>query len=148
MKQITIRSRVNGSPVSVYARFNRDLFMALAGTFPKVTLRRFDGCGLNDETHVCLHFFGKHEWVSRNTAFFESPEEIYFVDEGFTLPFGLKSWKHRHRITGNETGSIIHDEITYDFGNAFLNVLWWLPFYMQFAIRPRIYRKYFNLKNG
>lgn len=142
--KITIHSPLEGSPVSVFSRFNRDLFLALAGAFPKVTLQRFDGCRLNDETHVCIHFFGKREWLSRNTDFFESPEEIYFVDEGLKIPFGMKRWKHTHRITGNEQQSIIHDEIEYDFGNRLLNVLWWLPFYMQFAARPRKYRRYFK----
>ena len=142
--KIYIRSRVKGSPVSVFARFNKDLFLALASAFPKMTLTRFDGCGLYDETHLFLHFLGKREWISKNTAFFESPEEIYFIDEGIKMPFGMKKWKHIHRITGNENGSIIHDEIEYDYNNVFLNLLWWFPFYMQFSARPRKYRKYFD----
>jgi len=133
-------------PAEIFARFDEALFRALAPPFPRMEVLRFDGCRLHEETHVDLFFFGRRHWESVNTEFFGSEREIFFVDEGRVLPFGMKRWRHTHRVTSVAGGSQIRDEIEYDFGNWLLNALWWLPFYLQFGTRPAKYKRYFAEK--
>lgn len=142
---ITITTFIPGmTPKAIYDQFGEPLFRALTPPFPRVTLKRFDGCGLHDETHVDMHFFGTHHWESVNTEFSETPEQVLFVDEGRVLPFGMKRWRHCHRIKAVEGGSQISDEIEFGFGNFFLDAFWRVPFYFQFAARPRKYRAFFK----
>ncbi|TND10529.1 MAG: hypothetical protein FD123_171 [Bacteroidetes bacterium] len=143
--RFTIKTFIPGkSPQEVFAHFGEPLFRVLSPGFPRITIIRFDGCRLNDETHIDMQFFGKRRWVSVNTAFSEKEQEIYFIDEGKTLPLGLKRWKHCHRVVAAPGGSIIRDEVEFDYGNFVLNVFWKIPLWIPFAMRPVKYRRFFE----
>lgn len=146
--RFTVRTFIPGkTPQQIFAHFGEPLFRALSPAFPKISVVRFDGCRLNDETHIDMHFFGKRRWISVNTDFSEKESEIYFIDRGRQLPLGLKSWTHCHRVTAAPGGSFISDEVEYDYGNLFLNLIWRLPLWIPFAMRPVKYRRFYEKTN-
>jgi ligand-binding SRPBCC domain-containing protein len=130
----------------VYGSFTEKLFRKL--NFPLVPLRivRFDGCRLNDITHVKIGFppFAV-EWISRNTVFSETPEEIFFIDEGQKLPFFLRRWKHKHRIIReSENVSCIRDEVEFSTGTWITDRIIFPGLWLTFIYRKPVYRRYFT----
>ena len=81
--KITISTPVEENFEQVWQGFNRELFLLLSPTFPKVILTRFDGCNKGDEVHLELHFpFFTQEW---NSLIIESGMDhrgYYFIDQG------------------------------------------------------------------
>lgn len=148
--RLTIRTRVAMPYTDVFARFNRELFLALAPPFPPVTLKRFDGCKQGDIVHLELDMLAaKQDWISLiveagaqrdNTVF---RDEMYFIDEGTTLPFFLRFWRHEHRIVSNEEGSTIVDAIEFRalWG---LDLLLYPVLWLQFMYRKPIYMRFFG----
>lgn len=130
----------------VRARFNRDLFLALAPPWTKIDLERFDGCAPGDEVHLALSNLGlKQKWVSRITSDVDSPTEWSFVDEGTLLPFPLSSWRHEHRVTlVSESSCMIIDDIEFRCAPAFLTPLVKPFLWLNFCIRPKRYLEFFK----
>lgn len=86
--------------------------------------------------------FIKQQWLNEITEVVEEDEESFFVDEGRTLPFPLKAWRHKHLIRKSGTHVEIVDDITYSAG-----WLTWLihpVVWLQFAWRKPQYRKLFG----
>ncbi len=142
--RIYITTTVKAPYQEVAQKFNQKLFTALSPPFPPVHLLRYDGNQPGDEVHVRLNFgFFRQTWKSRITANTTVPGEVYFVDEGFVLPFFLRYWRHRHEIRRHGTGSLIVDDITFRCPNRLLDYLCYPFMYLQFAYRKPIYRRYF-----
>ncbi|MFD3407971.1 hypothetical protein SKC37_04840 [Aquirufa sp. HETE-83D] len=129
--------------------FTADLLLRLSPPFPRVSLKRFDGC-LKDDT-VILEInlvFTKVTWSSLITEDKSTEDEWYFIDQGVKMPFGLHFWQHKHRVKRTSDGACeIIDEISFDTRIAFLNYLlfpflWGMIFY-----RKPFYKKYLSLVN-
>lgn len=143
--RITIPVLVQQSPDVVWAGFDETLFRNLSPPFPPARLLRFDGSMPGDEVHVELNFLVfRQTWVSVITEQWETPEEIYFVDEGVKLPFFLRSWRHKHRIVRAGTGSRIIEEIEYRAPFRWMDFVLWPVMYAQFAYRKPVYRRVFG----
>jgi len=113
--QLTFRTEVGASLQDVKSGFNRDLFLQLKPFFLQLKLDRFDGCERGHEVHLRTGLPGfLQPWVSRIVEDSISEKCWYFVDEGASLPFPLRSWKHRHevRVTHQGTSEIL-DMIDY-----------------------------------
>lgn len=143
--RITIPVLVQQPPEVVWASFDETLFRKLSPPFPPARLLRFDGSMPGNEVHVELNFlFFRQTWVSVITEQRETPEEIYFVDEGVKLPFFLRSWRHKHRIVRAGTGSRIVEEIEYRAPFRWMDFVLWPTMYAQFAYRKPVYRRVFG----
>ncbi len=145
MPQLRFAIRVEQGLDQVRAGFTEDLFRRLAPPFPPVAIRRFDGCAPGDEVHLELNFgLFRQPWVSEIVAAEESATHWQFVDEGRTLPFFLRQWRHVHRVEAlPEGGSCIIDSISYAGPNALMSALLWPSLWLQFAYRGPIYRRRF-----
>jgi ligand-binding SRPBCC domain-containing protein len=142
---LNISTEVDGNFRAVFQGFSRDLFLRLNLPLPPVKLLRFDGMGVGDEVHLELNFiFFRQRWISRITAFEESENEIFFVDEGIQLPFFLQSWRHCHRIVDRQGQATIIDEITFQAPNRLLSLLLLPTLYLQFLYRKPIYKRFFS----
>lgn len=142
--KIQIFTPLKNDQKSVFAKFNKDLFLKLSPPFPIVKLIRFDGMKVGDEVHLELNFLlGKTYWCSKIVDFRESAFEIYFTDIGTRLPPFLKHWKHIHRIIrGSEDDRcIIVDEIHFKTPLRILDYLMYPMLYLQFLYRRPIYRR-------
>jgi len=142
--KIRIETQVQESPETVWAGFNRNLFIALSPGFPKVELSRFDGCLKGDEVHLLLHFpFFPQEWNSLIIESGNDPKGYYFIDQGIKLPFFLSYWEHKHIINKSASGSLIIDDIYYEAHNRFLEVLLYPSLWLSFYQRKSKYKKAF-----
>jgi ligand-binding SRPBCC domain-containing protein len=149
MLSYSITTPIHASVSYVKERFTADLLLRLSPPFPRVTLKRFDGCKKDDQVILEINLiFLKVTWSSLIIEDSVTSEEWYFVDEGDKMPFGLQYWQHKHRVKKISDDSCeIIDEISFDTQNVFLNYLlfpflWGMIFY-----RKPFYRKYLSLIN-
>ncbi|GAC1587669.1 MAG: hypothetical protein NVS3B25_03810 [Hymenobacter sp.] len=144
---LTLRTAVGQPPAAVMAGFTRALFLALAPPFPKLELRRFDGCRRGDRVEIGLNAFGKRlAWTSLITDDGVRPDGThYFVDEGQRLPPPLRYWRHRHLVQpGPNNTSVIVDDLEYRTASALLDAVLYPIMWAQFAWRKPIYRRWFG----
>ena len=145
--KINISTQVEKSYLEVKEGFNDSLFLKLNPPFPPVKLLRFDGSSKGDIVILELNLLlFKQKWVSEITDDHTDEQEFYFIDEGTTLPFFLKKWKHKHRIIRQENGSIIKDEIEYQGPAGILTLLLYPVLYLQFLYRKPVYQKIFRIR--
>ena len=142
---IQIKTIVRGNYRDVLARFDRDLFEALAPPFPPMEIVEFTGSRKGDKVHIRFTGPVKVEWVSRITEEEANDAEAWFTDEGVQLPFPLSYWRHRHVVRKvTEDTSCIIDDITYRGRNALFSLLLYPALYLGFYPRKQIYRAYFG----
>ncbi len=145
MLHIRIETKVNQSAQEVMDGFDEDLFKALKPPLMTLNLHRFDGCEKGDkvELEVGLLTF-LQPWHALVTEHGEDEEKLYFTDIGARLPFPLKDWTHRHQILKHSLGSTVVDDITYKTVWFPFDYLMYPVIYMQFWLRKKIYRQFFN----
>ena len=125
----------------VFSLFNKDMFYYLTKKAP-VKPVRYDGDEIGDEIHLDMLFPWKDKWISVITEREIGDQESYFVDEGKKLPFGIKSWKHKHIVRKAEGGIEIVDDITFSAGNKVLDIFWYISFLPQFLARRPQYKTF------
>ena len=146
--KLTLQTRVEQDYLSVKKGFDQTLFQKLSPPFPPVKLLRFDGSSTGDLVVLELNFlFFKQRWTSEITEDSTDEKEFYFIDEGIELPFFLKTWRHKHRVIQDGTGSIIRDEINYTAPFGWMTVLLYPALLAQFAFRIPIYKRLFQTKS-
>jgi ligand-binding SRPBCC domain-containing protein len=143
--RIIITTNVEQSYKSVFQGFTETLFLALAPPFPKVKLLRFDGCKKGDQVHLEMNLIlFKQRWDADIIDSGERENELFFIDNGAQLPFFLKTWKHHHRIIGQENNSTnIVDDFEYTTPFFLFDYLMYPVLYLQFAARKPIYKRIF-----
>lgn len=142
-----LRTPVAQPPTIVLAGFTRELFVALAPPFPRLTVRRFDGCRRGDQVEIELDTLVKKlSWTSLITDNGMLPDGThFFVDEGQVLPPPLRFWRHRHLMEpGPAGGSVIVDDLEYRTASPWLDKLLYPAMWAQFAWRRPIYRRWFG----
>jgi ligand-binding SRPBCC domain-containing protein len=143
--RIKISTAVERSAEEVFLQFDQKLFDALQPPLPPVRILRFDGSEIGDKVQVRLFTGWKMEvWESVITERTIGEEELMFTDEGVTLPYFLKYWKHRHSVQKASEGSVIVDDIEAGFANAITAALFYPVIYWQFLRRRPVYRRYFR----
>jgi ligand-binding SRPBCC domain-containing protein len=146
--KLTLQTRVEQDYLSVKKGFDQTLFQKLSPPFPPVKLLRFDGSSTGDLVVLELNFlFFKQRWTSEITEDSTDEKEFYFIDEGIELPFFLKTWRHKHRVIQDGTGSLIRDEINYTAPFGWMTVLLYPTLLAQFAFRIPIYKRLFKTKS-
>lgn len=143
---LILKTQVNQSLTQVWKGFDRTLFIRLSPPFPPVNLIRFDGCLEGDIVHIKLNFLLiQQDWISLIVDQQTTDSEIYFVDQGTTLPFFLTSWHHRHRLLMNPAGgTIIVDDIVFRTPYKLTDVLLYPFMWLLFVYRKPIYRQRFR----
>ena len=142
--RIVISTQVKQPFQTVFAGFEKELFLKLNPPFPKVKLKRFDGSQTGDIVTIELNFLlFKQTWVSKIIDHQSNQDEIYFIDQGIKLPFFLKSWQHQHRILNEGHQARIVDDIDYKTPFWLMDYLMYPLMYVQFLYRKPIYRRYF-----
>ena len=145
--RLKIITKVDQDYLSVKSGFDEKLFKALNPPFPKVKLSRFDGCKEGDIVSLRLNFiFFSLTWESLITEDETTDNEFRFVDEGTSLPFFLKFWRHHHRVVSDGEGSLIIDDITFKTPFYLPEFLMYPALYGQFLYRKPIYQKFFKRK--
>lgn len=144
MAQFRIQTPIAASMEHVWAQFDKSLLLKISPPFPKVNIRRFDGCLKGDEVELEINLFGLQIlWTSHITESAETPEKIYFIDEGRIVPFGIHTWKHVHSIiaTGKDT-CLVEDFVTYQTKFTILDYLLFPMLWGMMVYRKPFYQKY------
>jgi len=142
--KIYLETRVNKNYLEVIKGFDLSLFKALKPPMTYLEVQRFDGCLEGDEVHLIVGPL-KQKWISYISQDFKDDSKVGFVDIGKVLPPPLKTWEHKHVIQKiDNKSSIVIDDIEFSSGSIFINLIIYLPLYIQFALRKPIYKKYFN----
>lgn len=144
--ELQVRTKIKRPFLEVKEGFNEQLFKKLNPPFPKVELKRFDGCQKGDLVSMQLNFLAfKQSWDSLITADDTTETYFFFQDEGKQLPFFLKSWKHRHWVKKiNENTSEIVDDIHFSTGSLLTDLVMYPALKAQFLYRKPIYKKFFS----
>ncbi|ARS36988.1 SRPBCC family protein [Pontibacter actiniarum] len=143
--QLHLRTYVGQDYLQVFNAFDEQLFRKLSPPYPKLKLLRFDGSAPDDVVDVELQAgFKSFRWTSLIVDRKVTDTEAYFVDEGQQLPPPLRLWHHKHLITKNGSGAIIHDIITYSTGHRALDLLLYPFMKAAFGMRGPVYRREFG----
>ena len=142
MINITLRSKVSGELTAIYKHFDADLFRYLLP--PGAQLIEFGGSKQGDIVHLKLPIAG--EWISEITEDGASEDSCYFIDEGRTLPFPIKEWRHKHILHRQGNNTIVEDNMNFSTGNIITDILFYPVLFLSFLPRVWQYDRYF--KNG
>ncbi len=142
---LKITTAVGQDYLSVMRGFDRSLFEKLSPPFPPVKLLLFEGSKKGDTVSLELNFFlFRQRWTSLIIEDKLTDQEFYFIDEGTTLPFFLRTWKHRHRIQKDGTHARIIDDIHFTTPFLLLDYLLYPVMWLQFMYRKPVYKKVFR----
>jgi len=141
--KIYFETKVEANLPEVKDGFNEELFLALKPWWMPAELIQF-GMELNDK--VVLKIPPNQTWISVITKIDQEEDLLFqFIDEGETLPFPLKSWRHIHRLESTEDGGTnIIDDINFSTGFMLLDCTIYPILWLSFSGRPRVYCKRFR----
>lgn len=143
--QLHLRTYVSQDYLTVFNAFNEQLFRKLSPPYPKLRLLRFDGSEPGDVVDVELQTGIKSfRWTSLIIDRKVTDTAAYFVDEGQQLPPPLRHWHHKHMVTKNGSGAVVHDIITYSTGFKPLDLLLYPLMKLHFGMRGPIYQREFG----
>jgi len=129
---------------SVFAAFDQKLFEFLLPPKAMASLVQFGGSRKGDIVHIQFSLPYKAEWISEITHDECNDTACMFIDEGKKLPFGLKTWKHRHIVKKDGDHCLIIDDISFSYANKFLDALFFPLLYLSFLPRKKQYQQYFE----
>lgn len=141
--KFSINSRVRGfSPQQIIEVFDFDLLRELSPPLMKPHALIYEGNRPGSRIHFRLATpSGVKNWIGKIDGYGESENEIWFSDEGIEIPFGIKTWKHKHRLMKTDYGTIIRDEVEVEFIRPW-TALFKLPgIWLQFIYRKTLYEK-------
>ncbi len=143
---LNFRTKVAAPLEQVKKGFDRSLFLRLKPPLIQLVLERFDGCETGHEIHLRVGLPGALQtWISKITSHKLERDSWSFVDEGSSLPFPLKNWRHHHIVKILPSGgSLILDEITFSCGSRILDLLLLGPLWFSFAGRASVYQSVFG----
>ena len=142
---IQMKTQVRGNYKSVMARFDRSLFEALKPQHGEMEIIAFTGSKKGDRVHLRFLSPIKAEWISEIVVDGENDQEAYFIDEGTTLPFPLRYWRHKHIVRKiTEDSCWIIDDMTFKGPNFLITLLMYPAIYLGFYPRKKIYKEYFK----
>lgn len=141
--RFTVTTHVRGvSPQAAYSVFTDRLLAALSPPFVKPVTQLYEGNRPGHQLRFSLHTpLGTQTWTGKVTEEQISETEIYFVDEGLEMPFGLIYWRHKHRLLKTVEGTRIRDEVQFRTKNSLLSVLLFPVLWFQFLYRKPMYAK-------
>lgn len=148
--KVTFTTPVPGNVRQVFAGFNRNLFQALKPPFMTMELTRFDGTQLGSwvEVRTGMGKLLSSKWSNLVVERADSDIESYFIDEGRTLPFPFKQWRHKHRVIHERGYVLIVDELNYRTRFWILDLIMWPVMLLFLVIRNPVYKKYFGKYSG
>ena len=140
-----VRHPINQTASVVFDQMNEQLFEVLSPPKWMAVVERNDGVKVGDEIWVKLKFPISGFW---KTCIIERVEEApySFTDESkFVLPFGMRYWKHVHRVVpvDNQTCKI-EEHVTWESSNWRIGIILNLGFWLMMRGRRKMYQKYFE----
>jgi len=143
--KLKLETKVPGHYKEIMELFDLKLFEALKPKGANMEIVEFTGSKKGDTVHIRFVSPIKAVWISKITEHGADAQKAYFVDEGATLPWPLKKWKHIHIVEKiDDTNSLIVDDISFTSNNRILDFFIYPALYLGFYPRKAVYRKYFS----
>lgn len=139
--KFALESKIKGVDFKeVYRVFDFKLLKALSPPFMKPEAIVYDGNKKGDRLIFKLkNPLFTSDWIGYVSEEEHNENEIYFVDCGKSMPFGLKTWEHKHRLIRTHYGTLIRDEVQF-VGNNSLITFFLVPLvWLQFLYRKPMY---------
>jgi ligand-binding SRPBCC domain-containing protein len=143
---LKFENTVNYPFSKVIKNIGKEMFVALNPPWSSMELLRFDGTKVSDEVHLNLNFgFKKLPWVSKIVKSDLSDVEFNFIDIGFKMLPGMKSWHHQHifRSAGNNQ-TIIIDDVSFEASNSAVELIYSKLIYIQLYYRKFAYENFLS----
>lgn len=136
-------SKINGVTIlETYSVFDVNLLVKLSPFWLKPKPQIYEGNKPGNRLIFLLKTpFGKRKWEGVVTEEKYTDHEISFVDEGTKMPFGLKKWRHNHRIRAISDGVLIRDEVGFSTGFLLLDIAFLPGIWSMFIYRKPRYPK-------
>ena len=126
----------------VYRVFDFRLLAKLSPPFMKPEAKLYEGNKPGHQLYFIIHTpIGGYPWKGKVTEENISENEIYFVDEGIDMAFGMSAWKHKHRLIKTDTGTLVRDEVYFDTKNPLWKYVLLPGVWLQFLYRKPLYEK-------
>lgn len=143
MRSISVISNVSAPFEEVVNGFDKNLFKALLPSFPRMKVKRFDGCKKGDIVELKMGI-GPMTWISEISETSSGWNYWEFVDIGVKLPFPIRKWRHCHRVEREGSNTLILDKI--EFSSGWKLIDWAIApiLTVSFKKRKALYSKYFD----
>lgn len=110
-----------------------------------VKVKRYQGQTPGDIIDLKFNIPFMGHWVVIIKDSFLSHREYSFTDRGLKVPFGIKYWKHNHRVVArNNNSCFIIDDIEFETSFVITDRLLYLPLFFMFYMRKPQYRSYYK----
>ena len=126
----------------VKGEFNNILFLKHLTKLLPVKIIEWDGTYDGAKAHLAFWFFGWRDFIVNHRENIEDDIKFSFVDEGISLPFYLKSWRHIHGAYKERDLIIIKDEVNFTTNSKFLDLILFPMLMMPIIIRKILYKTY------
>ena len=126
----------------VKGEFNNILFLKHLTKLLPVKIIEWDGTYDGAKAHLAFWFFGWRDFIVNHRENTEDDVKFSFVDEGMSLPFYLKSWRHIHGAYKERGLIIIKDEVNFTTDSKFLDLILFPMLVMPIIIRKILYKTY------
>ncbi len=128
----------------VYQGFNKQLFLYLLPPFV-ARLNKYEGQNPGDIVDIKFTIPIIGNWTVIIKESWLSHREYGFVDRGLRVPFGIRYWKHIHRVVARDASScFIVDDIEFESPSRIWDRLMYIPLFLMFYPRKFQYKKYFR----
>ena len=102
---IEVRTTVAAPFAKTAAKFNINLFKALAPVFPQLRIDRYEGQQTGHRIDLRLGLWPVWvPWRLTIAHHWDEAESWGFVDQGLVMPWPLAAWQHEHRLNALPDG--------------------------------------------
>jgi len=137
------RVKINCSDIkTVKDEFNNLLFLKHLTKPLPVKIIEWDGTEDRAKAHLAFWFFGWRDFIVQHKNNVETKSEFSFIDEGKSLPFFLKKWRHKHGAYKTKDYITIKDEVFFTTKNTILDLTLFPVLVLPIIIRKVLYKTY------
>tara|TARA_Y100000590_G_scaffold460227_1_gene619102 strand:- start:455 stop:895 length:441 start_codon:yes stop_codon:yes gene_type:complete len=109
-----------------------------------IKIINWEGIKNNDEAFFKLWFFGWKNFKVKHINYKFNDKELTFIDYGTELPFGLKSWEHKHILENSRNGIRIIDSLKINHGKKIIGLILYPILIFPIVTRKILYKIYFK----
>ena len=143
--EFTIKTEVEQAFAEADKTFDKDTLTKLNPKFPPYKITCFDGLEPGHRVHVEFNFgLFKDKWEYQIAEKTVTDKEWSFVDAGAKMPFFLKSWRHRYKLSDENGKTIVSDTVNFKSPFVLLDFLLYPWLYLHFLYRKPVYRQLFK----
>ena len=112
--------------------------------FQPVKIIKWSGIKNGKIAHFKLWFWGWRNFKVKHEGYNLSKKQLIFIDKGFDLPLGIKSWEHKHIVEYDKDDTRIIDLVYFSHRNSYICYLLFPLLVFPIFIRKLLYKSFFK----